>query len=121
DARVIRSSSGTIRIPELGVDIEPGHASESYVSNIEGVLERIESIVSFATRSAREAGSEESTQKGEAILENIAMARCGKFEFTVILEDPLGNSAIVSDKAQRSVLSCEEIASLQTGMLILDV
>lgn len=121
DARVIRSSSGTIRIPELGVDIEPGHASESYVSNIEGVLERIESIVGFATRSAREAGSEESTQKGEAILENIAMARCGKFEFTVVLEDPLGNSAIVSDKAQRSVLSCEEIASLQTGMLILDV
>jgi len=121
DARVIRSSSGTIRIPELGVDIEPGHASESYVSNIEGVLERIENIVGFATRSARAAGSDESTRKGEEILQHIAEARCGQFEFTVILEDPLGNSAIVSNKAQRSALTCEEINSLQTGMLILDV
>jgi len=32
DARVIRSSSGTIRVPELGIDIEPGYASESYIS-----------------------------------------------------------------------------------------
>jgi len=121
DARVIRSSSGTIRIPELGVDIEPGHASESYVTNVEGVLERIEGIVGFATRSARSAGSEESTKKGEAILEHITLARCGQFKFTLILEDPLGNSAIVSDKVQRSSLTCEEIDSLQTGMLILDV
>jgi len=45
DARVIRSSSGTIRVPELGVNVEPGHASESYVSNVEGVLSRIEDVV----------------------------------------------------------------------------
>jgi zinc finger protein len=121
DARVIRSSSGTIRVPELGVDVEPGYASESYVSNVEGVLDRIEGIVGFATRSARSAGSEESTRKGEEILQHIAEARCGQFEFTVILEDPLGNSAIVSDKAQRSALTCEEIDSLKTGMIILDV
>ena len=121
DARVIRSSSGTIRIPEIGVNIEPGHASESYVSNVEGILERIEDIVGFATRSARSAGSEESTRKGEEILEHVARARRGQFKFTLILEDPLGNSAIVSDKVQRSTLTCEEIDSLQTGMLILDV
>jgi len=42
DARVVRSTSGTIRIPELGIDIEPGAASESFVSNIEGVIERVE-------------------------------------------------------------------------------
>ena len=64
DARVIRSSSGTIRIPELGVDIEPGFASESYISNVEGVLDRIEGVVGFATRSAREAGKPGEHQKG---------------------------------------------------------
>ncbi|NMB86011.1 MAG: ZPR1 zinc-finger domain protein [Methanosaeta sp. PtaB.Bin018] len=121
DARVIRSSSGTIRVPELGVDVEPGHASESYVSNVEGVLSRIEDVVDFATRSARDAGSVENTRRGEMILENIALARQGRFKLTVILEDPLGNSAIVSDKAVRSVLSTEEIECLKTGMLILDV
>jgi zinc finger protein len=120
DARVIRSSSGTLRVPELGIDIEPGFASESYVSNVEGVLDRIEGVVVFATRSAREAGSLESTQKGEEILEKIAQARRGLFPITLILEDPLGNSAIVSEKAERSPLTEEDIASLKTGMIILD-
>lgn len=121
DARVIRSSSGTLRIPEIGVDIEPGFASESYISNVEGVLDRIEGVVEFATRSAREAGSQEATEKGEEILENIALAREGRFPMTLILEDPLGNSAIDCEKAMKSALSAEDAAILKTGMIIVDV
>jgi zinc finger protein len=121
DARVIRSSSGTLRIPELGVDIEPGFASESYISNVEGVLDRIEGVVDFATRSAREAQSQEATDKGEAILEKIALAREGRFPLTLVLEDPLGNSAIDYEKAVKSSLTPEDAASLKTGMIIVDV
>ncbi len=121
DARVIRSSSGTIRVPELGVDIEPGFASESYISNVEGVLDRIEGIVSFATCSAREAENLESTKRGEEILEMIALARKGEFPLTLIIEDPLGNSAIASEKAVKSPLTEEDIARLQTGIMLLDV
>ncbi|MGA9098951.1 MAG: ZPR1 zinc finger domain-containing protein [Methanotrichaceae archaeon] len=121
DARVIRSCSGTIRVPELGVDVEPGPASESYVSNIEGVLCRIRDIVLFATNSARDAGSTESTQKGEEILNNLELAMAGNFKLTVIIEDPLGNSAIASDKAIKSALTDDEIANLKTGMIVLDV
>lgn len=50
DARVVRSTSGTIRIPELGIDIEPGPASESFVSNIEGVLDRVRNILEMVAR-----------------------------------------------------------------------
>jgi zinc finger protein len=121
NARVIRSSSGTIRVPEIGVDIEPGPASESYISNVEGVLARITDMVAFATRSAREAGDAEKTCRGEEILENIAMALEGRFELTFMIEDPLGNSIIASDKAVRSDLTDEEIAGLKTGMILLDV
>ena len=121
DARVVRSSSGTLRIPELGVDIEPGFASESYISNVEGVLDRVEGVVGFATRSAREAGSQEATEKGEEILEKIAQAREGRFSLTLILEDPLGNSAIDCEKAIKSPLSVEDAASLKTGIIIVDV
>lgn len=120
DARVVRSCSGTVRIPELGVDIEPGFASESYISNVEGVLARISEIVAFATRSAREAGNEESTRRGLEILESIDLARKGQFKMTFIIEDPLGNSAIASDKAVKTALTDEEIACLQTGMVVLD-
>ncbi len=121
DSRVIRSSSGTIRIPEIGVDIEPGPASEAYISNLEGVLARVSDIVAFATRSAFEAGNEESARKGEEILENINQALSGQFNLTFHIEDPLGNSAIISDKAIRSDLTDEEVVSLKTGMVILDV
>jgi zinc finger protein len=121
DARVIRSSSGTIRIPELGVDIEPGFASESYISNVEGVLDRIEGIVDFATRSAREAQSPEAAGRGEEVLEKIGLAREGRFPLTMILEDPLGNSAIDCERAVKSPLSTEDAAHLKTGMIIVDV
>jgi len=120
DARVVRSCSGTVRIPELGVDVEPGSASESYVSNVEGVLARVSEIVAFATRSAREVGNAEATMRGEEILESIDLARKGQFKLTFIIEDPLGNSAIASDKAVKSGLTDEEIACLKTGMILLD-
>lgn len=120
DARVVRSCSGTIRVPELGVDVEPGFASESYISNVEGVLARISEIVAFATRSAREAGNDESTKRGMEILDSIDLAKKGQFKLTFILEDPLGNSAIASDKAVKTALTDEEIACLKTGMIVLD-
>lgn len=121
DARVIRSSSGTIRVPELGIDVEPGPASEAYVSNVEGVLSRIKDMVEFATRSAREAGDLEKTERGGQILENMRMALKGQFNLTVIIEDPLGNSSIDSDKAIRFTLTEEEIAGLKTGMILLNI
>jgi len=121
DARVIRSSSGTLRIPELGVDIEPGFASDSYISNVEGVLDRVEGVVSFATRSAREEQSQEAIEKGEEIVENINLAKAGRFPLTLIIEDPLGNSAIDCEKAAKSTLTDEDVACLKTGMIIVDV
>jgi len=121
NARVIRSSSGTIRVPELGVDIEPGYASDSYVSNVEGVLNRIEEIVCFATSQARAAENQDAIRKGEEILENIARTLKGEFPLTIILEDPLGNSAIASEKAIVSPLTDEDIARLQTGIMLLDI
>ncbi len=121
NARVIKSCSGTIRLPEIGVDVEPGPASEAYISNVEGVLDRVEGIVDFATRGAREVGDFEKTARGEEILAIIEALRCGKADITLIIEDPLGNSAIESEKAVRSPLTDEEVASLRTGMVVIDI
>jgi zinc finger protein len=121
DSRVIRSSSGTIRVPELGVKIEPGPASEAYISNVEGVLERIVEIVEFATRSAQQAGDLERTRRGEEVLDQATLARKGQLKLTFVLEDPLGNSVIASERAVRSTLTEEEIADLQTGMVLLSI
>ncbi len=121
NARVLRSSSGTIHIPEIGVDVEPGYASEAYITNIEGVLVRVKGIVEFATNAARMAKDPERTAKGEEILSKIERALRGEFSLTVILEDPFGNSAIISDHVIATPLTTEEACNLKTGMIVLDL
>jgi zinc finger protein len=44
-----------------------------------------------------------------------------KRKITVIIEDPLGNSAIISKKAVATTLSKEEAEKLNTGMIVFDV
>ncbi|MDI6811622.1 MAG: ZPR1 zinc finger domain-containing protein, partial [archaeon] len=43
NALVVRSTSGTIEIPELGVRIEPKRG-EAFISTVEGVLRRVENV-----------------------------------------------------------------------------
>ncbi len=116
DARVVRSTSGTIRIPELGVEIEPGPASESFISNVEGVLERVEEILRMVTR------WEDEDKAGRALelLSIIEKARAGEYQMTLVIEDPLGNSAIIAEKAISRKLTDDEAALLKTGMFVFE-
>ncbi|WP_424357261.1 ZPR1 zinc finger domain-containing protein [Methanocella sp. MCL-LM] len=113
--RVIRSTSGTMRIPEWGIDIEPGPASEAYISNVEGVLDRIETVVSMARKWAE---AEEEVEKADQLLKIIDDARTGNVQFTLIIEDPLGNSAIIGDEVSVEPLSPEYAENLHTGMFV---
>jgi zinc finger protein len=100
--RVVRSMSGTLRIPELGVEIDPGPACEGFVTNVEGVLERILSVVEGVLAWAEG----EERIRAECLKAEIADARAGDLSITLILEDPTGNSAIVSDRAIREPFAC---------------
>ena len=116
DARVVRSTSGTIRIPELGVDIEPGPASESFISNIEGVLDRVTGILEMITRW----GEDDKTERALELLSVIEKIMEGNYEITVVIEDPLGNSAIFAENAICRELTEEEAACLKTGMIVFE-
>ena len=89
--------NGIIRIPELGVRIDPGPACEGFVSNVEGVLNRVLSVVENLERWAE---SEEERDRAQGILIQIAQIREGKLPATLIIDDFTGNSAIISDKAR---------------------
>jgi zinc finger protein len=119
NSRVVRSTSGTIRIPELGIHVEPGSVSDSYITNIEGVLDRIYQVVITATKWAKD--EEEKHLKGLEIQKALEEAMEGKYPLTVIIEDPFGNSAIISDKVKSCVLEKEEAGHLKTGMIVFDV
>lgn len=95
--RVVRSASGTMRIPEIGVEIDPGPACEGFVSNVEGVLARIDDVVAGVLTWAEG----EERENALALRERIGWAREGRLPFTLSIEDPTGNSAIVSGKAMK--------------------
>lgn len=117
--RVVRSTSGTIRVPEFGIAVEPGPASESYVTNIEGLLNRVKSVVQTAAKWSKE--EEEKYNQCLEIESALDDTIEGHRKLTIEIDDPLGNSAIISDKAKSRKLSDEEVENLKTGMIIYDV
>ncbi len=117
--RVIRSTSGTMQIPELGVTVEPGSGSEAFISNVEGVLRRVEEVVRMATKWSSE--DPDKFERGNLLLEAIDAVKRGEREMTLILDDPFGNSAIVSSRAHRRTLTQHEAEKLKTGMITIDV
>jgi len=69
--RVVRSKSGTIELEEIGVKIEPGPAAEGFITNIEGVLERVRETLLMAREFRRQEGDEEAVKKADEILQYI--------------------------------------------------
>lgn len=104
--RVIRSGTGILSIPEFGLRISPGTVQEGYISNVEGVLERIagilEQIRNDLTNYPEEfPDSPIRLENTNELIERISDIREGRFPedsgITLILEDPMGNSAIVNE------------------------
>jgi zinc finger protein len=116
--RVVRSGSGTIRIPELGIHIEPGVASEAFISNVEGVFVRVERVLDQLLRDSE---SPEMTTRINDMVERLGGLRDGKGgPVTLILEDPFGNSAILAEGAKSERIPDDEADQLKTGLLVYD-
>ncbi len=105
NVRIIRSSSGTYRFPEWGIDVEPGPAADSFITNIEGLLYRVRSIVETAANF-----SEIKSEKERAfeILQQMESASNGEFSFTLIMEDPAGVSGILPE--DMTLVKIEELS-----------
>ncbi len=118
--RVVRSSSGTIRIPEFGIDIEPGPAADGFITNVEGVLLRIKPVLQMAINFAE---TDEQRHHGEHLMEELDLAIEGRRAFTLIIEDPVGVSAILPDDltlVTHEELTDEEAAGLRGAPMWID-
>jgi zinc finger protein len=107
--RVVKSSTGIVEIPELGVTIKPGPASEGYISNVEGVLDRIQSTLKLAIKKAEP----KKRERGQNLLKKIQAIRKGKLKVKLIITDPLGNSTLVDERVKKRALSKRELKSLK--------
>ena len=110
--RVVKSSTGTIELPELGITVEPGPASDGYVSNIEGVLDRVEEAIKFAIEGA----GATKRRCGEGKLKRLEEVRSGKRVARLIVVDPFGYSAIIDERAKKRKLTKGELASFKAGL-----
>jgi len=112
--RVIKSGTATVSIPEFGATITPGQYSEGYISNVEGILGKIEDALTFMLNTAKG----RRLKKGEVMLRKMRAARDSKPEFTLVIKDPLGNSAIVSSnpkKVRKHNLTRRQLRKIKFG------
>lgn len=95
--RIIKSSTATVKIPQLRMSMEPGPSSIGFISNIEGILNRFEKII----ESQKEIAEDDKIKKtAKNLLKKIRKIKYGGIPIKIIIEDPLGNSAIISEKAK---------------------
>ena len=93
--RVVKSGQATVRIPYVA-DILPGEASNGYVTNIEGLLQRVKHQVEVIRDTDED---DAAVQKARNLIKKINRCIWGEEKLKIIIEDPTGNSAIISDKA----------------------
>ncbi len=95
--RIVKSSRATVKIPSLKIKITPGPASIGYISNIEGLLDRIKKIL----ESQRDNEDDPKIKKSaKNLLKKLWKITLGDLKAKIIIEDKSGNSAIISNKAK---------------------
>lgn len=95
--RVVKSSDATVKVPRFKLSMTPGPASIGFISNIEGLLHRFKKIIE---KQRDFEDDPEINKKAKKLLKKLWKVECGDEKLKIIIEDPSGNSAIISDKAK---------------------
>jgi zinc finger protein len=96
--KIVKSGDAIVKIPHI-ITMEPGPTSEGYVTNVEGLLERVKKII----QSAAEAEDDVSVKKkAKNMIKKLGKVLVGREKLKIIIEDHTGHSAIISDKAQKN-------------------
>jgi len=98
ESRVIRSTTGTIEIPELGILVEPGPICDGFITNVEGVLVRVEDVIDRVMTWSEG----EELERARELRSRIEEMRSGTVPFVLIVQDEDGNSAIIHPDAEKS-------------------
>ncbi|MBR9700298.1 ZPR1 zinc finger domain-containing protein [Candidatus Woesearchaeota archaeon] len=98
--RVVKSGSCDVKVPYVG-DIIAGSASNGYVTNVEGILNRLLKQVEHLRDSADDPSAR---KKAKNLVKKLTRILWGQEKAKLILEDPTGNSAIISPDAKKDKL-----------------
>jgi len=98
---VVKSSEATVKIPQMRLSVTPGAGSIGYITTVEGVLRRFKRTIENERDNAED---NDVKKKAKNLLKKFWKVECGEQELKIVIEDPSGNSAIISDKAEVSKL-----------------
>lgn len=98
--RIVKSGSASIKIPHM-ITLESGENSNGFISNVEGVLNRMKKIIEFARDNEEDKVLQ---KKAKNQLKKLNKVIWGQESLKLIIEDHSGNSAIISEKAVKSKL-----------------
>ena len=103
--RVVKSSEATVKLPHIAT-ISPGPAAQGYVTNIEGILNRVKYQIEAAKEMEED---DDAKKKAKNLLKKLTKITWGQEKQRLIIEDPSGNSAIISDRVIKSNLKAKNI------------
>lgn len=100
NARLVKGGAATVKVGRIAT-IEPGESPEGYVSNVEGLLRRVEAVLEGIRDTEDDA---DARKKAKSQLKKLRRILAGQEPVTITITDPTGNSAIIHEKAERKKL-----------------
>jgi len=98
--KILRSNTSTIEIPEIGAELSPGLIASTFITNIEGILQRF--LDALSTMKILDISGE--SEKVIEVKKKIEQMARGKIPFTVIIDDPLGISSLYEYSKDTTVI-----------------
>ena len=96
--KIVKGGEATVKIPRI-ITMEPGPASNGYVTNVEGLLERVKNIIQSAAESEDDSSNK---KKAKNLVKKLNKVLVGREKIKIIIEDKTGHSAIISENATKS-------------------
>ncbi|MHA1679865.1 MAG: ZPR1 zinc finger domain-containing protein [Promethearchaeota archaeon] len=107
-SKVYRAPTATIKIPALGLEVEPSGAGEAFVTNVEGILYKFRETSTFLLSSLQDARDTREVQERLTIVQStiaaIDKALGGALEFDLVMDDPEGYSYIIPSRDEILIL-----------------
>ncbi len=98
--KVVKSGEAVVKIPHI-ITIEPGPASNGYITNVEGLLVKVKEMIECSANAEED---DTIKKKAKNMIKKLNRVMAGQESLKIIIEDKTGNSAIISEKAQKSKL-----------------
>jgi zinc finger protein len=100
NVKIVKSGDAKVKIPHV-ITMEPGPTSSGYITNIEGLLERVKKIIESSAEGEDDPSAK---KKAKNLIKKLNKVLVGREKLKITVEDSTGHSVIVSDKAVRGKL-----------------